>query len=412
MPRYSSEAYLLSALLTSRDAHGAEKRGITPEMFAGYGTEYRWFLSYVKTYSEVPSIETFKQRFPGFPLTPNEDVRFSADEVREDFNRRQLAKSIRGAAEHLRQGDLDSALLEWGGFSPNRAGVELLDTLGDDAFLEFYDSPRLLIPTPWETLTTLTGGGIRVGDYWVIAARLGQGKSWTMAVMACLAIMSGFRVIIYSLEMTKEDVHQRMHALLAVLLGYEVSYSELRDRTFSRREYKALLADIRDNVPGKFFVVDSTSGPISPATVAAHSEAADLHFVDYIGLMRNTDGTRSVDDWRNAASISNQLKEVAQAKSTRVVALSQINREGDTGGWKPPKSKHLSQADAIGQDADVIITAKKYSESAMTYLLDKNRGGIGNRLFWTNFSLDGAANFDEISRDRADAIREREQTDD
>lgn len=411
MPRHSSEAFLISALITTGDPAAAEKRNITPEMFAGYQTEYRWLLSYWRTYKETPTVEALKSRFPAFPFTETTDVRYSVDEVREDYNRRQLAKAIRESADHLRHGDMDSALLSWGGFSPQRPGVELVDRLADDSFLEHYESNFNCIATPWGSLTALTHGGMRNGDFWVAAARLGVGKSWTANEIAKHGILAGHRAIVYSMEMPAEQVHTRMHGSLAPVLGHDVTFTELHERSYSRSEYRALLADIRDNVPGQLFVVDQTGGPISPATLAAHADAADIHIVDYIGLMRSVDGTRAVDDWRVAAAISNQLKEVATSKNTRVFALSQINRDGDTSGWKPPKSKFLSQADAIGQDADVVLTMKRYSQSVMTYLLDKNRNGPAERYFWTLFDPD-RGRFAEISRDRADSIKADEAGED
>jgi hypothetical protein len=411
MPRHSSEAYLLSALITTSDALGAERRGIVAEMFAGYQAEYRWIQSYFRTYAECPSVATMKEKFPGFHYTETRDIRFSADEVREDFNRRQLAKSIRGAAEHLRHGDMDSALLEWGGFSPNRAGVDLADDLASDAFLEFYDAAYQVLPTPWDTLTSLTGGGMRIGDYWVMAMRLGQGKSWSAISMAKTAILGGHDTMIYSMEMPREQIHQRMHAALAAEVDVDVSFSELHSRAYPKHKYRELLGRIKEHVPGSFYVVDSSAGIISPATISAHADAAELHIVDYIGLMRSVDGTRAIEDWRVASAVSNQLKEVALGKKTRVFALSQINRDGDQGGWKPPQSKHLSQADAIGQDADGVITGKRYSDTVMTYLLDKNRSGPGSRYFWTRFDVE-TCSFGEISRNTADDIKDREAAED
>lgn len=411
MRRHSSEAYLLSALITTGDVLGAERRGIVPTMFAGYQAEYRWLLSYQHTYGEAPSAETMLQRFPAFRFTENTDVRFSADEVREEHNRRELAKAVRGTAEYLRQGDLESALIEWGGFSLDQSGAELTDGLADASFLEFYDTQEEVLSMPWPSLTNLTSGGIRPGEYWVFAARLGVGKSWTNCVVAANAIQHGKDAVIYSLEMPKHDVHQRMHALLAPSLGFDVTFEELRSHAFPRRKYKLLLEAIKSEVPGNFFVVDSSSGPISPATVAAHANKAELHMIDYIGLMRDVAGTRAVADWRVAAAVSNELKEISTAKSTRVLALSQLNRDGDNvRDWRPASSRFLSQADAIGQDADGVVTMKKYSATVMTYLLDKSRSGPSDRYFWTRFDPNTAA-FEEISRARADAIKDQEMDD-
>lgn len=410
MRRHSSEAYLISALVSLRDAHAAQRLGITPEMFAGYQPEYRFLLSYQQTYGECPSPEALTQRFPAFVYAPNEDVRFSADDVRDEFNRRELAKAVRSTVEQLRFGDLDAALLEWNSFSPTTGAKSLVDSLADDAFLEHHGEFLDSIEVPWQTLQGLTRG-IGPGQYWTFAARLGQGKSWTGLEIARAAILAGRKVIVWSMEMPRHQIHTRMHAMLAPHLGYGVTFNELKGGTYSKREYRDLLTSIRDNVMGNLFVLDSSDLMITPAAIAGHADAAELHIVDHIGLMRSSSGSRAIDDWRIAATISNEFKELALAKRTRVVALSQINREGDTGGWRPPRSKTLSQSDSVGQDSDVVVTAKRFSNSTMCYLLDKNRDGPSDRLYWTNFDVDNAR-FGEITREMAEHIKDNEDYDD
>lgn len=410
MRRHSSEAYLISALVSLRDAHAAQRLGITPEMFAGYQAEYRFLMSYQQTYGECPSPEVLVQRFPSFSYTPNEDVRFSADDVRDEYNRRELAKAVRSTVEQLRFGDLDAALLEWNSFAPVTGTKSLVDSLADDGFLEHHGEFVDSVPVPWDTLQACTGG-IGPGQFWTFAARMGMGKSWTALVIARDAILAGRRVVFWSMEMPRKQVHQRMHALLAPCLNFGVTFNELKGGTYSKREYRDLLASIRDNVMGNLFVLDSSDLTITPAAIAGHADAADLHIVDHLGLMRGSAGGRAVDDWRNMAVISNELKEIALAKKTRVVALSQINREGDTGTWRPPRAKFLSQSDAIGQDSDVVVTMRRFSNSTMVYLLDKNRDGPSDRLFWSHFNVD-TANFAEITRETAEHIKDNEDYDD
>jgi replicative DNA helicase len=410
MRRNSSEAYLISALIAAKDPLAAERLGITPEMFAGYAAEYRFLLAYSQTYRECPSPEVMVQRFPSFVYVPNEDVRFSADDVREEYNRRELAKIVRSTAEQLRQGDLDTALLEWGSYAPARSITTLRDNLADETFLTQLMISQDTIAPPWPSLERMTGG-FGPGQFWTLAARLGIGKSWCGANFAVQAALAGRRVIIWSREMPEAQYITRIHSLLAPHLGVEAPFSELKARTYPRSAYKDLLGLIRDNVPGSIFILDSSHGVATPATVAAYAEEADLHIVDHIGLFRASSGSRAIADWRVQAEISNEFKEIAVSKKTRVLALAQINREGDTGGWKPPRTKNLSQSDAIGQDSDVVVTMKKYSDTVMTYLTDKNRDGPSDRVFWSRFDVENG-DHREITRDQADKIKDSEDVDD
>ena len=122
----------------------------------------------------------------------------------------------------------------------------------------------------------------------------------------------------------------------------------------------------------------------------------DAAIIDYAGLLSSSLGSRAVEDWRTMAAISNQLKEVAVATDVPIVSAAQINREGDTAGWKPPKVKNLSQSDALGQDGDVVLTQKQYGKANMVYSIEKNRHGEGQQLFFTEFGPN-KGKFEEVS---------------
>jgi len=107
------------------------------------------------------------------------------------------------------------------------------------------------------------------------------------------------------------------------------------------------------------------------------------------------------------AAISNILKETAVQRSIPILAAAQINREGDTMGNKPAKLKNLAQSDALGQDADSVITMKQLSKTVAVYSLEKNRSGEGGAL-WHTMYLPNEGRFDEIGFDRARDMRERD----
>lgn len=405
----SSEAILISSLLNTSSVEVAASLGITPDMFAGYQSEYLWILSYRARYGEDPSPEALKHKFPGFPHSDVEEIRYAADEVKNDHLRRKMVAAIKIAADQLNEGDIEEAYLALTSFTPPTAiSIPMTNALLDERFLESYNEPIDALPVPWKTLQALTGG-IRGGDLWYMAARLSQGKSWNCGVMARDLLLDPhkYRVGFYSLEMSELQVQVRMHVLLGASLGIKVDHKKMRDRQFDIDEYRKLVRAIREQVPGELYVFDQAKGKISPATLSSQVDQYDVVIVDYIGLMASATGGRAIDDWRAMATISNMLKEIAQAKNVPIIAAAQINREGDNNDWRPPKTKNLSQSDALGQDADVVITHKQYSRTTQIMGLDKNRHGEAQRYWWTKFQPNDGI-FDEITRDRADDIRSNE----
>jgi replicative DNA helicase len=413
----NSESKLISALINTQDVAAASMYGVTPEMFLGFQTEYRWMTDYPKTYDSQPSVESLLTKFPDFPHSEAYiDVAFICDEVKDKHNHRTMVQALHGAGEALRNGDTDEAYAFFSSVQhpTHSMSIKLKNALHDLTFLDTYGMEEVeKIHMPWKTLQRVTGG-IAPGDLWYLAARLGQGKSWSLACIIKDALLAGKRVAMFSLEMPERQVATRIHSGLAMELGIKVTHSDLHGRTYDPIAYRKLMGAIKEQVPGELFIVDTSKGSISTAHVAALTKSMDLATIDYAGLLSSPMGTRAIDDWRNMAMISNILKEVAVVNDVPIISAAQINREGDTSGWKPPKVKNLAQSDALGQDADVVLTMKKRSKTVAIYSIEKHRHGDSGDLFHTRF-LPNEGRFDEISFETArdliarDTEREEEQ---
>lgn len=396
MQRISNEACLINALLHTENPEAAKLRGIQPEMFVAFKSEYRWLLNYKEIYNSTPSINTVLTKFPAFPVQDERDVDFYCDEVRYAYTTRELSRTLNTAAQHLSQDDLESAVFTVSAFTPpSQKGVPLTNTLVDESFLENWDTAEETYRVPWQTLDDATGG-LHKGDLWYVAGRLGQGKSWSLGAFARTLALSGKRVLFVSLEMSERQVQQRLHIMLGNTLGSKITHSDLRNRNITPLQYSELMSTIREKVTGSVSVLDFSRGPVTPAKIQSMIKDYDAAIIDYAGLLSSSLGSRAVEDWRTMAAISNQLKEVAVATDVPIVSAAQINREGDTSGWKPPKVKNLSQSDALGQDGDVVLTQKQYGKANMVYSIEKNRHGEGQQLFFTEFGPNNGR-FEEVT---------------
>jgi replicative DNA helicase len=408
--RPNAESRLISALVNIQDVEAARRFGIHPEMLVSYQAEYRWLISFPPTYAHQPSVESLKTKFTDFPYSEAyTDVAFICSEVKQQHNKRQLVRMTRDLSHALYDDDVDEAyaVLSSMAVPGNTLSYELTNTLHDLSFLDNYEDDEMTIGTPWKSLQDATGG-LYDGDLIYLAARPGQGKSWSLASFIDVALMEGKKVMMFSLEMPKKQVMPRIHTLLAKSLGIkDVRHLDLKGKTFDPIAYRKLGQRIKEEVPGELFVVDTSKGSISPSHVHDMSKDMDFVLIDYVGLMASPLGGRAVDDWRTMAAISNILKETAVQRNIPILAAAQINREGDTTGNRPPKLKNLAQSDALGQDADVAITMKQLSKTVAVYSLEKNRSGEGGAL-WNTMYLPNEGRFDEIGFDRARDMRERD----
>lgn len=403
----SAEALLISALLNNHDVAEASKFGITPDKLRGYREEYMWCLTYLEQYREQPSKEAFEHAFPDFPLRNHYDTRWAADEVLRSFFTSELTQAVSDAIDMMKTGNVSGAYARVRERDYQLSSAVPVNLVTDMSFFDETTTPPAFT-LPWATPQGATGG-IRPGNYTVFASRLGQGKTSYVLSASCHALMDAKRILLYSLEMSEPEIRCRLHAFLARKLGYsQFTALGIRDKTVDQRDYKEFVQELGDRIPGEIHVHTPALGPVSPATIASRADEYDLVVVDYATLMATDDGSPVSDDWRSATQVSNRIKQIGLASNTAMLVAAQINREGDTAGWRPPKVKNLAQADAFGQDADLVITFKAYSKTTTVFSVEKNRHGPSGQLYWTRFDPNRGI-FDEIPRSIADDIQLQEE---
>lgn len=410
-----SELFLISAIIRSGDVLEPAQRGITPAHFHNYRAEYEWILDYRSKYSKAPSKTAFKTAFPDFTLLRADDLEYAVDEVKRNHTRHEVTKALKEATEFLRMDQPTEAL----GFLTQSTRQIQRDVMDDSRAVNviedwedlYEDVSAKVSRADSDGITGVTTGlptldertyGAQPGDLWIIAARLGQGKTWVLCRMAEASLIAGKKVLFVSMEQTYRQVTYRIHTILGNRFGYKLRNTALSSGLgVDLISYKEFLHELPDKVPGQLVVVDGGRGRISPITLAAMIEEnePDVVLVDYITLMATSSGQQATEDWRAAASISADVKLVAMQYDVPIVCAAQINRLGE-GGKRPPGVDKLAQSDSLGQDASVVVTMRRGSSHTAQFSLEKNRHGEEGSIFWTSFKPD-KGEFEEISREKA-----------
>ena len=396
----SPEALLLSSILTTGNFSEALRRGVSPEHFSGFRSEWEFIARYSRDYHDTPSADVLLSAFTEFPYrAAATEVSFYADQVIERANHRSVKAALLAAADHMAAGNVGPAVAAMRAVQVQTPKYAPVDAIRSYCVLDEIGAERKhSVAYPWLTLQKHTGG-MWPGDFAVFAARTTVGKSWGLIYTAADAVMQGHTVRYYSLEMPVDQIVARVHAVLGQMMGVPLSHTALHQRTVDVLVYKRLLAKMEAEVAGKFEVIDTSSGRITPGSIST-SDDADLVLIDHIGLMSLPDGKRAIDDWRVMASVSNQIKEMAIATQIPVLVASQINREGGKGKALPGIAD-LAQSDAIGQDADVLVTMRRMNGPVMKYAIPKNRHGLNEMSFYSQFDPD-KGRFKEVSKEMAE----------
>lgn len=200
--------------------------------------------------------------------------------------------------------------------------------------------------------------GLQRKDLVIVAARPSMGKTaLAMNIAENAAVMEKRVVAIFSLEMSKESLLQRM-------LCSQARVDSHRLRTgFTSREDKSKLLAALDALGQAPIFIDDTPG-ISLTELRAKSRRLmqtqgrlDLIVVDYLQLISGSPvgGRRFENRTQEVSAISRGLKALAKELNVPVMALSQLSRAPETrGNASRPQLSDLRESGAIEQDADLV----------------------------------------------------------
>ena len=212
------------------------------------------------------------------------------------------------------------------------------------------------VTTGFDKLDRLTAG-LQPSDLIIVAARPSMGKTAFALSLAVNAALSpqATPVAIFSLEMSREQLIQRMLALTA-----HVDMSKLRQAYRLTDDDWNFLYEAGGKLNGAPIYIDDTA-TLSTMELRARVRRLKSKYniglvvVDYLQLMRSPRGKDSRE--LEISDISRTLKAVAKDLNIPVVALSQLNRKVEERARedKRPQMSDLRESGAIEQDADIIM---------------------------------------------------------
>ena len=249
------------------------------------------------------------------------------------------------------EGDI-FAIAERRQVNPIYAVKDLLEVSVEAIQRRMKESGVTGIPTGFHTLDKMLSG-LQDSDMIVLAARPSVGKTaLSLNIAAHVALHLGKGVLMFSLEMAKEQLSQRLLCMVGQIDIRRLSDGFLADAEFSKVHGAA------DKLSRAAIYIDETPGISvlelrSKARRHLSQHPFDLVIIDYLQLM--TSGGRSENRQVEIAQISRAIKGLARELHVPVIALSQLSREAEKDETGMPKLAHLRESGAIEQDADVVM---------------------------------------------------------
>lgn len=223
-----------------------------------------------------------------------------------------------------------------------------------EEFAEIHENPELItnhrVQLGFRDLDFKLGG-LKGGDMIIIAARPSMWKTAFALNMAQNLWFNGKNVAIFSLEMSKEQLTDRMISSAIWIDSWKLAKGELEDDEFSRigeAMEKLSTANIYMDDSAWWSLMDLKS----KCRRLKMQSWLDIVVIDYLQLMSNWNSMNRVQE---VSEISRWIKTLARELNVPIIALSQLSRAVE---WRPDKRPILSdlrESWSIEQDADVVM---------------------------------------------------------
>lgn len=210
------------------------------------------------------------------------------------------------------------------------------------------------IPTGFADLDLMLSG-LQGTDLLILAGRPSMGKTSLALNMAQNIARQGKSVGLISLEMSKEQLVERMFCSLLGVDSWKMKTGKLSQEDFARM---GTVMDEMNNM--KIFIDDSSGTSMSEMRAKIRrlqmENGLDVLFIDYLQLMSMGSAHGfGVNRVQEVSEISRSLKFLAREMRIPIVALSQLSRAVESRPTKIPQLSDLRESGSLEQDADIVL---------------------------------------------------------
>ncbi len=195
--------------------------------------------------------------------------------------------------------------------------------------------------------------GLNKSDLIILGARPGMGKtSFALNIARNVAVNAGKTVCFFSLEMSRDQLAQRLLSSEAAIKSEKLRTGDLQPEEWTR------LQQAGGNLSKAELYLDETPSITVPEMMAKlrRMKKCDLVIVDYLGLMSSHSKKKSENRVQEVSEITRGLKVMAKELKVPIIACAQLSRGTETKGKShKPALADLRDSGSIEQDADIVL---------------------------------------------------------
>lgn len=397
------EVEVISAVCKNKDIHIMYENNVD-SMLKNCGDVWDFIKEYYNETKQVPDENLLATRFRDFEPVESGPTVYHVNRLKEAFLDESLRNAVKRAAQLLQENQSSNALTSLNSdistIARLTAKVRDIDVTDvEDALMHFEKQREAAkagdvgIRSGIAAFDVCLPMGISKGQLGILLAYPAIGKSWMALFLAVQAWKNGRVPMILSLEMTEQEVRNRVYTIAA-------------DGRFSHRLISSGRLDEDDfknwaekNVSGKqpFKIISNDGGSeVTPNVVRAKIDQykPDIVFIDYLQLMQDNAGTSS-NETVKIKNLSRELKLLAISEQVPIIAIASATPDDASDLESVPQLGQVAWSRQIAYDADwVLAMGRKQNSDALECAFRKNRHGfLGDFIMFADFDR---GKFEEI----------------
>ena len=391
----NTESAVITSVCTNKDISTVLAEDID-DVFVSHRDVWEGLKSYYLKYKSVPDVSVLTERFKDFePAKVKGETSYYLDQLKNEYLTSRLRNLLLSSGASLKTeasgkviAMMQSELNGLTRLTGNVRDVDLTDfKLAEKHFESVRERSDAMggspgIMTGFKAIDYAYPTGMAPGHLIVMIGWPGRGKTWMASYLACKAWEQGFKPMIISLEMTPENMRDRIYTMMGSGL--------FKASDFSRGQVDVSSFD--DWATKKFanknqfiLVSNEGTGQVTPNTVQAKIDQhkPDLVILDYHQLFNDSSGARSeVERNRN---ISRDFKLLAVRNNIPIIDITAATMDDISDQDSPPLLSQVAWSKAIEYDADMAIAVHRTPDTNIIEVVSrKNRHGteFGFFLDW------------------------------
>jgi replicative DNA helicase len=365
-------------------------------VFVSHRDVWEGLKSYYLKFKAVPDISVLQEKFKDFePVKVKGETAYYLDQLKNEYLAGRIRNLLLSSGASLKTeasgriiSDMQKELTSLSKFTANVRDIDLTDfKMAEKHFEAVRDRSNAMggspgIMTGFKAIDYAYPTGMAPGHLIVMIGWPGKGKTWFSSYLACKAWEQGFKPMIISLEMTPENMRDRIYTMLGSGLFKASDFSRGSIDIDAFDDWGSKKFNDKNNF---ILVSNEGTGQVTPNTVQAKIDQhkPDLVIVDYHQLFSDNNNSKAPTE-RNM-NISREFKMLAVRNNIPVIDITAATAEESSDHDSPPMLNQVAWSKAIEYDADMAIAVHKTPDSnIMEVVSRKNRHGteFGFYLDW------------------------------